>query len=174
MCNSFPAFLSTWMKLTQAAEKASIVLTQLGKFTLSAQGSEWPCPQVMHVRWVQKWTCSLSPAFEAWEISTLTGAGGNMRLLAPLGGIWETSLLFSRIVWCDAWNHRVRHDFFVTMRETPSAKRQKASRSSVISIPRLSKSDSQHCFKTRLSQHLYHREFWWMQPLTAATSEQKS
>ena len=38
VCKSFPAFLSIWMKLTQAAEKASIVLTQLGKYILSAQG----------------------------------------------------------------------------------------------------------------------------------------
>ena len=41
VCKSFPAFLSILMKLTQAAEKASIVLTQLGKFTLFPGGSEF-------------------------------------------------------------------------------------------------------------------------------------
>ena len=41
VCKSFPVFLSILMKLTQAAEKASIVLTQLGKFTLFPGGSEF-------------------------------------------------------------------------------------------------------------------------------------
>lgn len=105
VCNSFPPFLSTWMKLTQAAEKASIVLTQLGKFTLSAQGS---------VTLSSGHACEMGSEMNLQPVSCLWGMRDiylhrgwmNTRLLAPLGGVWETRLLFSRMVRCDAWNHQ--------------------------------------------------------------------